>query len=195
MANILVVYGTTEGQTRKIAAFIADVIRERGHTAELADSTAVEPVLGEHTFDGFIVGASVHQGHHQSSVTHFVQAHRTELERVPSAFFSVSMAAALDGDEDQEEPRRYVSEFLKETGWTPDVTARVAGALLYTKYDFFKRFLMKMISKRQGGPTDTSQDYEYTDWDQVTRFVEELLREIETHRASVAAPAQPEVRT
>jgi hypothetical protein len=34
---------------------------------------------------------------------------------------------------------------------------------------------MKLIAKQQGGDTDTSHDHEYTDWDDLTRFVEEFV--------------------
>ena len=36
--NVLIVYGTTEGQTRKIAEWTATHVRERGHQVELHDS-------------------------------------------------------------------------------------------------------------------------------------------------------------
>lgn len=54
-----------------------------------------------------------------------------------------------------------------------------AGTLRYTRYGFFKRFLMKQINKREGGDTDTSRDYEYTDWDAVTAFANEFLGRLE----------------
>ena len=41
IVNVLIVYGTTEGQTRKIAAWTATHIRERGHQVELQDSAAL----------------------------------------------------------------------------------------------------------------------------------------------------------
>lgn len=58
------------------------------------------------------------------------------------------------------------------------MTAQIAGALKYTEYDYFKRLIMKMISKKEGGATDTSQDYEYTKWDEVTKFVNEFANKI-----------------
>ncbi len=57
-------------------------------------------------------------------------------------------------------------------------TASFAGALQYLEYDFFTRLLIKMMMRRDGQPTDSSQDYDYTDWDAVERFgrqVAELL--------------------
>jgi menaquinone-dependent protoporphyrinogen oxidase len=54
------------------------------------------------------------------------------------------------------------------------MTTQIAGALKYTQYDFFKRLIMKMIAKREGQTTDTSKDYEYTDWNAVKKFTLEF---------------------
>ena len=35
--------------------------------------------------------------------------------------------------------------------------------------------VMRHISKREGGPTDTSRDYEMTDWVSLDRFVDGLV--------------------
>jgi menaquinone-dependent protoporphyrinogen oxidase len=176
MAHILVLYGTTEGQTRKIATHVADRVRKRGHTAEVVASTAFNgplPVLG---FDGVIVAASVHAGRHQSKIVQIVKENLTELLSLPSAFLSVSLAV-LD-EAHHEEAQGYVDQFLAETGWAPDLVEPVAGALRYTKYGFIKRFIMKQISKRSGRPTDTSRDFEFTDWRQVIRFTDRFLRHV-----------------
>lgn len=70
---------------------------------------------------------------------------------------------------------RMIDEFLELTGWQPGKIQAVAGALLYTKYNFFLRLLMKRIAKAAGGDTDTSRDHEYTDWKALDHFVEEFL--------------------
>jgi menaquinone-dependent protoporphyrinogen oxidase len=97
--NILIVYGTTEGQTRKIAEWTATHIREHAHQAELRDSAALAPVLDLETYDAFIIAASVHQEYHQEAITNFVIAHREVLDAKPSAFISVSLSAVLEGGE------------------------------------------------------------------------------------------------
>jgi menaquinone-dependent protoporphyrinogen oxidase len=50
--------------------------------------------------------------------------------------------------------------------------------LLYTKYNFLKRGLMKSITKKQGGDIDTSRDFIYTDWDAVDAFAREFLERL-----------------
>ena len=177
MAHILTLYGTTEGQTRKIASVIEDTIRDRGHSVERVASTAFNGPLPTTAFDGVIVGASVHMGHHQEAVGRFVKDNRTTLMTLPTAFFSVSLAE-LDAAH-SEEATDYVTRFLDETGWAPDLVETVAGALRYTKYGFIKRFIMRQISKRHRRPTDTSRDFEFTDWRQVERFVDRFLNTLQ----------------
>jgi menaquinone-dependent protoporphyrinogen oxidase len=54
-----------------------------------------------------------------------------------------------------------------------------AGAFRYTQYDFFKRWAVKYIALRKGGPMDTSQDWELTDWNALRAFADSLLAEID----------------
>ena len=94
MARILIVYGTTEGQTRKIARRIATVAEARGHEARLVDGAALTSPLTRGEHDAILVGASLHRGRYQSAVERFVRANLALLNSLPSAFFGVSLVAA-----------------------------------------------------------------------------------------------------
>jgi menaquinone-dependent protoporphyrinogen oxidase len=48
---------------------------------------------------------------------------------------------------------------------------------------------MKRIATMAGRDTDTSRDYEYTDWDEVARFAEEFADQVQPR-----ARVQPETR-
>ncbi len=172
MARICIPYATSEGQTAKIAAHVADVVRAHGHEADAVDIKGPSPGAPD-GYDGVVVGSSIHMGHHDKHVRDYVRQHRETLERVPSAFFSVSLAA--HGDEHEAE--RYVDDFVQQTGWRPTKVATFSGALLYTQYGFIKRRLMKRIARDKPGGlgTDVSRDYVYTEWDAVTRFTEDFL--------------------
>ncbi|MDZ4091291.1 MAG: flavodoxin domain-containing protein [Arthrobacter sp.] len=178
MAKIYIPYGSVEGQTAQIAEYMAELVRTHGHQAETADLKHSEHTLPG-GYDGVIVAASVHMGKHESFVTDFVEKNRGELDRLPSALVSVSLA--VHGDEQSAEG--YVEKFEEETGWRPAHVGLFAGALLYTHYNFLKRQLMKKITKDKGSPDlDTTRDYVYTEWDGVQRFTEDFL-------AGLAAPA------
>jgi len=171
MTKILIPYATTEGQTAKIAEVIADVIRGHGAEVETVDVREVpDPIPAG--YDGVIVGASIHMSRHDARVVEFVQHNREPLDRLPSAFFSVSLAA--NGDLPNAEA--YVENFRQQTGWRPTKVGLFSGALLYRQYNFLKRHMMKRIVRdKPGMPTDSSRDYVYTNWDQVKRFAEDFV--------------------
>jgi menaquinone-dependent protoporphyrinogen oxidase len=171
MARALVVYGTTEGQTAKIAEQIGDAGRRLGHEVAVRPAAEVEEA-DLPGYDGFIVGASLHEGRYQRAVRGFVERHATLLASRSSAFFSVSLAAASRDPDERAEVERLIARFAGDTGWAPKQTGSFAGALKYTRYGWLKRALMRHIARKEGGDVDTSRDYEYTDWDQVTRFAE-----------------------
>ena len=174
MSRILIAYGTSEGQTARIAERIAAVIREQGHDAVALDLKRATPDPAE--YDAVIVGASVHRGRHQTQVGEYVRETRDALERLPTAFFSVSLAICEPTVAGRKEAEGYTEEFFRLTRWHPGKVAHFAGALLYTRYGFFTRWIMRRIARGKGSPDlDTSRDYEYTDWDGVTRFAEEFL--------------------
>jgi menaquinone-dependent protoporphyrinogen oxidase len=72
MAKILIGYGTTEGQTARIAAHIAEVIRRHGIEAEARDLKQSKDA-GLDRNDAAIVGGSIHMGKHEDYVVDFVR--------------------------------------------------------------------------------------------------------------------------
>src|SRR4051812_3476653 len=116
MTRILIVYGSTEGHTAKIASCMALAIRKDGHLVELHEAKELRHQVVTQHFDGVMVGGSVHAGDYQSSLREFVKLNRAVLESVPSAFFSVSLAAADSDDESMEECRTELDKFTGETG-------------------------------------------------------------------------------
>ena len=175
MLRVLIAYGTSEGQTGRIAECLANVIRSHGHEAfpVNVERASAPPPDG---YEAVIVGGSIHMGRHERSVVHYVRRNRGALESLPSAFFSVSLAAHDNSDEGHKEVEGYIEKFMQQTGWRPLMVGVFAGALLYTHYGFFKRWIMRKIARDKGSPdTDTSRDYVYTDWDGVKRFAEEFL--------------------
>jgi menaquinone-dependent protoporphyrinogen oxidase len=171
--NVLIVYGTTEGQTRKIAEWTATHIRECGHQVELRDSAAFTSDSDFGTFHALIVAASVHQQQHQETITDFVIAHRELLNARPSAFISVSLSAVLEGG--QTEAQEYVDRFVSVTGWQPRMTLLLGGALRFTEYDYFQEQIVKFIVMKGSGAARTEGDREFTNWNALAGFVNGFL--------------------
>ena len=53
-----------------------------------------------------------------------------------------------------------------------------AGAVKYSVYGPIKRRLMIVFVGLGGGNTDTTQDYEYTDWNAVDRFADAFAQRL-----------------
>jgi menaquinone-dependent protoporphyrinogen oxidase len=171
--NILVVYGTTEGQTRKISEWTAAHIRERGYQAELYDSADPISNLDLEAYDAFIIAASVHQECHQETVVNFVIAHLEVLDMKPSAFISVSLSAVLEGAE--MEAQTYVDRLIAMTGWKPRMSLLLGGALRYTEYDYFQEQIVKFIVMKRSVAA-AGHDREFTDWTALGSFVDRFLK-------------------
>jgi menaquinone-dependent protoporphyrinogen oxidase len=186
MASILILYGTSEGQTAKIADHIAGVLRDHGHTVEVVDSGQLPEDFEPTEYDAVLVGASIHGGKHQSAVRMFVTTYRGDLTTRPTAFFQVCLTATRPDEEGQAEAAGYVTTFVEDTGWRPDRIAIFGGALRYSEYGFLKRLVLKQIVKDITGDTDTSRDYEYTDWDEVETFAADFATFVEDQLGIVA---------
>ena len=176
----VVFYATREGQTRRIAEHIATDLRSANVEVDLHNVRTSPLPIDWLRYDWACVAASVHAGHHEPEMIAFVKAHRQELERLRGAFLSVTLSEA--GAEDERAPRqrreqsaadaqRMIDVFVQETGWRPARVLPVAGALAYSQYNVIIRFVMKRIARKAGAPTDTSRDYEFTDWPALDRFI------------------------
>jgi menaquinone-dependent protoporphyrinogen oxidase len=179
MKSVLVVYGTTDGQTRKVAEFIADALKAAHVHVDLVDSASEGAALVQPVYAAAIVCGSLHEHRFQASLRRFVKRNSGWLAGLPAAFVTVSLTAALKDPKGGEELQALVAEFSRETDWTPAITHHVAGALRYTEYDFFKRLIVQLLARRQGGDTDSAHDHEYTDWEDLGRFVDDFLDAIE----------------
>jgi menaquinone-dependent protoporphyrinogen oxidase len=168
--RILIVYGTRHGQTATIAARLEQVLVAQRLAVAVFNVDELPRDFMIDRFDGVLIGASVIAGKHQRAVRRFVIRNIETLNRLPSAFYSVSGSAASPDLHRQADARRVMEGFLTETGWRPDVETTLAGALAYTRYSPLMRWLLKQIARREGAPTDTSRDHEFTDWNHVEEF-------------------------
>jgi menaquinone-dependent protoporphyrinogen oxidase len=189
MAEVLILFATREGQTEKIARRMAAVLEAKGHRVDLRDVDRTSRELDLRRYQAIFVGSPVRVGSYLPSIVRFVRHQRDVLERVPAAFFSVSLSVAPHSggrkSDGGAETMRVVEKFTGTTGWRPRRVELIAGALPYSKYNFLVRFVMRRISAAAGGDTDTSRDYEYTDWNAVDRFASEFV-----DQAVGARPAQ-----
>lgn len=180
--RVAIFYATRQGHTGQIAEHIGAGLREHGFDVDVLSVQNPIP-FPLRNYSAAVLAASVHGGRHEKEMVDFVKEYRSELDRMITAFISVtlSQAGAERRTASPEEHAQFVKDvermlcdFFSETKWLPTFTRPVAGALLYTRYNFLLRLIMKSIAKKAGGGTDTSRDYVYTDWNELDKFVEEL---------------------
>ncbi len=162
---ILIVYATTEGQTRKVARFCADELAGMGEGVELlpaAEARAED--TDTRAYDALILAGSVHAGRYQSDLVDFARTHAGGLNTARTLFLSVSLAAAGEDPDDWKGLEEGVSRFTAKTGWTPGRVVHVAGAFRFSEYDFFKSWAMRWIAAQKDQEIDPHKDKEYTDW-------------------------------
>ncbi len=175
--NLLIFYATIEGQTRKIAERIARIAEDNGNMVFLADAS--QPGLADPAgYDAAILCAPIHIGKYPASFVHYIQQWKGSLKSVPTALLTVSLAIASKNESERKEAENFPRQLEQATGWRADKELNAAGALKYLEYDFLRRWAMRYISGKEGGPTDTSRDYEMTDWVELEKFVEAFLGEV-----------------
>jgi menaquinone-dependent protoporphyrinogen oxidase len=178
-----VFYATREGQSEIVAQRVASDLRSRAIEADVINVKDIRGHIDWHAYDAAFVVASVHAGRHEKEMIEFVKREKRELEALNAAFLSLTLSQAgaeLDTNTPAQREQahadalRMVAEFADETGWRFEHSLTVAGALVYSKYNFLVKWIMKRIAHKAGFDGPTSCDYEFTNWRTVDRFVEEF---------------------
>lgn len=174
MARALVVYATTDGHTARVAAAAGEALRSLGIDVDViaAGEASCDPA----DYCATIIAASLHAGGYQRAVRRWVREHARTLAAQPTAFLSVCLGVLEHDPHVDAQLATMADRFFAKGGWRPVMMKVVAGALPYTRYNWLKRFVMRRIAARAGGDTDTSRDYEYTDWADLKDFAVEFGR-------------------
>jgi menaquinone-dependent protoporphyrinogen oxidase len=176
MSRILVLYGTTEGHTGRVANAIRNTLTTGGFDVDVIQAGTIDPSPGD--YSGIVVAASVHGGRYQKPVGRWLRRHAREFGARPTAFISVCLGVLQKDPKVTSELDAIMHRFVDPLGWRPTITKPVAGALVYSRYGLLKRWIMKRIAAQAGGDTDTSRDYDYTDWNDLTEFAVDFGRRV-----------------
>ena len=172
MSKILIIYSTTDGQTKKICLRLAKLSKNKNNI----DLFSIEEIekIDLQGYEKIILGASIRYGKHNPKVFDFVKNYKDILDKKETAFFTVNVVARKK-EKNTPETNPYMKKFLDLSGWKPDKLAVFAGKIDYPKYGFFDKQIIRLIMFITKGPTDTSNTYEFTDWEKVEEFSRELL--------------------
>ena len=172
MKNTLIVYSSIDGHTKKISTKIAEYLSE-SNNVDLA-SLLEAKTLSLKNYQQIIIGASIRYGNYRKDLFEFIEKNLDDLNEKENAFFSVNVVARKS-EKNTAESNPYVNKFLKTSKWKPKNLDVFAGVVDYPVYNFFDKFMIKLIMWITSGPTDTKARFEFTDWERVKGFAKDLI--------------------
>jgi len=95
------------------------------------------------------------------------------LDEKDNAFFSVN-AVARKEDKNTANTNPYITKFLRKSKWRPKKIEVFAGRIDYPKYNAFDKYMIRFIMWITSGPTNMNESYEFTNWNQVKKFAQEI---------------------
>ena len=173
MPKIGIIYSTVDGQTLKICNKIEEVLQQNNQEVDLFSIDDFKEDITK--YDKLVIGASIRYGAHNAKIIEFVKANKEKLDSIKTAFFSVNLVARKPEKSDPE-TNPYVVKFFQTITWKPTLVKVFAGKLDYKKYSFFDRKMIQLIMWMTKGPTNTDAEIEYTNWEKVNEFGQELIK-------------------
>ena len=171
MIGSLIIYSSTDGHTKAICKRIIDFLKDRNKARLVSLDEAKD--LNLSVFDKIIIGASIRYGKHSEELYKFIELNKNILDEKESVFFSVNVVARKP-EKNTPDKNPYIKNFLKISKWKPKKIGVFAGKVDYPNYNFFDKYIIKLIMFITSGPIDTSQSYEFTDWSKVEDFAKEI---------------------
>ena len=167
MKDSIIIYSTIDGQTKKIC----EKIISTSYQNKSIDMCSVEDVttFNLNDYSKIIVGASIRYGKHSPKIYQFVDNNIGILREKFTAFFTVNVVARKK-NKNTPETNPYMKKFLELSNWEPTILGVFAGRIDYPSYKFIDKQMIRLIMFITKGPTDTSREYEFTDWDEVEKF-------------------------
>ncbi|PTW57668.1 protoporphyrinogen oxidase [Breoghania corrubedonensis] len=175
MGRIDIFFASRDGQTRKIATVLRDLLAEScsGDIAliDLEASGLSCDEIGQADFT--IVAAPIRYGYPLAAADRFLRAH---LRNIPPDRLAILLVCLLarKPDRTSAQTNGYLRRWLKKLAVKPALAAAIAGRLNYPAYRWYDLWMMRLILLISGGPTERTAQVEYTDWRQVADIAERI---------------------
>ena len=167
----LIIYSSTDGQTKKICETLKNKSINKNSYKILSLDEAFHKEVEK--YEQIIIGASIRYGRHNSKVYKFIQKNKKILDKKKNAFFSVNVVARKP-EKNKPDTNPYIRKFLRNTNWHPKKLGVFAGKIDYPNLSFINKIVIRFIMFITGGPTNTNNTYEFTDWQRVKKFIKEF---------------------
>ena len=176
MRDILIIYSSTDGHTKKISNHIRSIlVKKRDVKIISIDDISQVDIT---SYNNFIIGASVRYGRHSKKIINFIKNNSEFFDEQYTSFFSVN-ATARKPEKNSPDKNPYIIKFLKSTSWKPSRSEVFAGKIDYPNYRFYDKLVIRFIMFLTKGPTNINITHEFTDWEQVNDYAMNIIKDIE----------------
>lgn len=158
--KVLVAYATKCGSTIEVAQAIGDTISQNGVSVDVKPIKEISDISG---YDAAIVGSAIRMAQWLPEATDFIKSHQSQLNKMPTAIFSVHILN-LDNNPESLQERLAYTKSIKEI-LTPKAEAFFAGKIDQSQLSFFERLLFKTIKSPEG---------DFRDWDVIRSWAAEV---------------------
>jgi menaquinone-dependent protoporphyrinogen oxidase len=141
--RVLIAYATRCGSTVEIAQTILQDLKDRGFAVDVCAAAKVTALSG---YDTVVVGSAVRFGKWLPEAVDFVRRYRAELNRMPTAFFTVHMMNT--GDDEASKKARIAYVDAARALVRPGAEAFFAGKMDTSRLSFGERLLCKVMKGR-----------------------------------------------
>lgn len=178
MKRIVIAFASREGQAERIARHVALGVERRRMAARLIDVSAGETEAGADDCEGAILIASIHRARFEPRLASFLMRHGATLRACPSAFLTVSLAAAAVDPKERLALDEIAQGFVHEAGWHPDLMLHAAGAIHERQLSLTERYAVHSVVAEKHLALDSSGDTEFTDWQEIDKFIEDFAARV-----------------
>jgi menaquinone-dependent protoporphyrinogen oxidase len=160
MNKVLIAYASKAGSTGEVAGVIGEELSAKGLSVDVLQLKQVKDLR---SYQAIVVGSAIRMGSWLPDATKFLETHKTELSRIPIAFFTICMTLY----EETEQNRHKVEEFMQPVRdiLEPVSLGLFAGKMDYSKLSFLDRQIIKMVKTPEG---------DFRNWDTIRSWSREI---------------------
>jgi len=160
-SRILVAYATRAGSTAEVADAIGKKLARKG---VVVDVKPLKKVQSLNAYQAVVLGSAIRRGAVLPEMTDFVKTHKSELERLPVAYFIVCMILRDNTEENRKTAASYLDPLRAEVAGVD--AGMFAGKLDYSKLNSVDAFVVKHIIGTPEG--------DLRDWQKINDWAENL---------------------
>jgi menaquinone-dependent protoporphyrinogen oxidase len=162
--KVLVAYATKCDSTIEVAQEIGDTISQNGVTVNVKPIKEISDISD---YDAAIVGSAIRMAQWLPEATAFIKKYQSQLNKKPTAIFSVHILNLDDNPESQQERLAYTNSVKKIL--TPKAEAFFAGKIDQAQLSFFERLLFRMIKSPEG---------DFRNWEAIRNWAAEVTEQM-----------------